>query len=288
MQFCHGPGFQLRGDADGRWPLVLASPHSGREYPAHFRRQSVLPLSQLRRAEDGFVDALLDGVAGVPVLAARYARSYLDCNRAADEIDPAMFDGPTGLPHRASERVDAGLGVIPRVAAQGLGIYAAPLPAAEAAARIDALHRPWHEQLATLLATARAAHGFAVLVDCHSMPSPTGPRPPQIVLGDCHGRSAAPALLLLLEGYFSALGWRVARNNPYAGGFTTRQHGRPGLGIHAVQVEIDRALYMDQARLQPHHGFAGVARAMAGMARLLVQELPGLGLAPAVWRDAAE
>ncbi len=274
------PGFSISGDVDGRWPLVMASPHSGRDYPASFLASSRLSPAQLRRAEDPFVDSLLDGVHGVPVLRARYGRAYLDLNRAADELDPAMFDGPPPVVPRATERVAAGLGVLPRVAAHGLDIYRRRIAPEEARLRIEQLHRPWHDQLGVLLARARARHGYAILVDCHSMPRPAGILPPQIILGDRHGASAAPALVGLMERHFAAAGWRVGRNIPYAGGHTTEHHAAPAAGIHTVQVEIDRALYMEPQRLVQHSGFAEVAAAMAGLSRLLVAAGPLLGLAP--------
>lgn len=277
------PPWRLTGDADGRWPLLLASPHSGRHYPPALLAGTRLSLMQLRRAEDGLVDALLDGVAGVPVISATHARCWLDLNRAPDELDPAMFDGPLPVPAAITERVQAGLGVIPRLAGHGLTIHARPLPAAEAAHRLARLHVPWHAQLAALLASARARHGAALLIDCHSMPSPTGIRPPQIVLGDCHGRSAHPALMAEVEAHFRESGWRVARNAPYAGGHTTRHHGQPASGIHAIQIEIDRALYLDPARLVLHAGAARVRTAMTGLVQRLLARWPALApeLAPA-------
>lgn len=281
------PGFNMTGDSDGRWPLVMASPHSGRAYPPAFLAASRLTQAQLRRAEDPFVDALLDGVRGVPILRAHYARAFLDLNRAADELDPAMFDGPPPGPARATERVAAGLGVLPRVAAHGLDIYRRRLPPDEARTRLAALHRPWHARIAELLDRARARHGFAVLIDCHSMPTPAGPLAPQIVIGDRHGASASTALVRLIERHFAAAGWRVARNVPYAGGHTTEFHGAAAAGIHAVQIEIDRSLYIDPQRLVRHEGFPAVAAAMEGLARLLVSATPLLGLAGPM-REAAE
>ncbi|MBC7506363.1 MAG: N-formylglutamate amidohydrolase, partial [Sandarakinorhabdus sp.] len=215
------PGFSGTGHTDGRTALVIASPHSGREYPPAFLAASRLPLVQLRRAEDGLVDQLLAGIDCAPVLCARFARTFLDLNRAADELDPTMFDGPVALPVRTTNRVTAGLGVVPRLAAHGQDIYTRRLDPADAARRITALHTPWHNRLATLLDRARPRHGHAILIDCHSMPTPTGLRPPQIVLGDRHGTSAAPALMRLIEQHFGSFGWRTARNTPYAGGHTT-------------------------------------------------------------------
>lgn len=281
------PAWTLTGDADGRWPLLLTSPHSGRHYPPALLAASRLSLLQLRRAEDAFVDALLDGIAGVPVLAATHARSWLDLNRRPDELDPAMFDGALAVPVAATERVQGGLGVIPRLAGHGLDIYARRLPAAEAAARLTQLHTPWHDEVARILGAAQARHGAALLIDCHSMPSPTGVRPPQIVLGDCHGLSADPAIVGTIEDHFSRAGWRVARNAPYAGGYTTRHHGQPASGRHVVQIEIDRALYLDSQRLSLTAGAAKVRSVLTGLVQRLLAEWPQLGAAPP-WAQAAE
>jgi N-formylglutamate deformylase len=286
------PGFSLSGDLDGRWPLVMTSPHSGREYPADFVASARLGLPQLRRAEDVLVDQLLAGVSGVPVMCARFGRAFLDLNRAADELDPAMFEGALRVPARMSERVEAGLGVVPRVVGVGLDIYRGKLPAAEAAHRIRALHAPWHKRIEALLAQAQARHGYAILLDCHSMPRPAGVMPPQIVIGDRQGRSASPALVALIEQHFASAGWRVARNNPYAGGHTTVHHGRPGLAVHAVQIEIDRTLYMDNGRMVPGAGFERMARQLQALVRVVLAAAPGLGLGVAgsgsALRTAAE
>lgn len=281
------PGFSVSGDSDGRWPLVIASPHSGREYPPAFLAASRLSLAQLRRAEDAFVDKLLDGIEGVPVLRARHGRAFLDLNRAEDELDPAMFDALAPLVPRHTDRVAAGLGVLPRVAAQGMDIYRRRIPGTEAEARLAALHRPWHARIAELLARAKARHGYAILLDCHSMPRPAGTLPPQIVLGDRFGTSAAPELVDVMERHFVAAGWRVARNAPYAGGHTTEFHAAAAAGIHAVQIEIDRNLYMDTQRLAQHEGFAKVAEQLTGLVKMLVGYAPMLGLGRQ-FREAAE
>jgi N-formylglutamate deformylase len=282
------PGFSLSGDQDGRWPLVLASPHSGRDYPQDFLRASPLSLNQLRRAEDAYVDHLLDGISGVPILKARWSRLFLDLNRAAHELDPAMFDGPLGVPAHASERVDCGLGVLPRIAGYGLDIYRTRLKPAEAAHRLASLHLPWHSRITSLLAQARSRHGHAVLIDCHSMPRPAGISPPQIVLGDRHGRSAGPLLIRLIETHFQGHGLRVARNAPYAGGYTTDHHGQPEASIHAVQIEIDRSLYMDPLRLTPNNGFDRMARMLQSLVHTLLQQIPALDLGTSSWPIAAE
>jgi N-formylglutamate deformylase len=284
---CLHPGFSISGDCDGRWPVLLTSPHSGREFPPAFLGMSRLSVAQLRRAEDALVDELLAGVTGVPVMRARFGRAFLDLNRGPDELDPAMFDGALTVPATAGERVAAGLGVVPRIAGHGLDIYRRRLPAAEAERRLASLHRPWHARIAEVLARARARHGHAILIDCHSMPTPVGINPPQIVLGDRFGQSAAPALVTMIEQHFVRAGWRVARNKPYAGGHTTVLHGDVGNGIHAVQIEIDRSLYIDPRSLNRHGGFDRVQAVMTGLAAVVRAAAPGLGLEPPL-REAAE
>ncbi len=282
------PGFAISGDIAGRTPLVLASPHSGREYPEAFVAASRLTLAQLRRAEDPFVDALLDGVRDAPVIKARFGRAWLDLNRAEDELDPLMFeDSACPLPPRRTDRVAAGLGVLPRVAAQGLDIYRRRIGPAEGWARIAGVHRPYHTRLAALLEQARLRHGYAILLDCHSMPPPALDPQPQLVVGDRWGASAAPSLTGFLENFFAAGGWRVARNSPYAGAYTAEAHGRPAAGVHVVQIEIDRALYMDPVRLVRHSGFGDVARRFTALVAALIEAAPRLALAPPL-REAAE
>ncbi len=289
MDDSHFPGFSQRGDDTGRWPLVLASPHSGQDYPAAFLAASRLSRAQLRRAEDPYVDQLIAGVVDVPVLTARYGRAFLDLNRAASELDPAMFDTALPLPVTVTDRVAAGLGVLPRVAAYGYDIYRRRLDPAEAVHRLTQLHRPWHDRISALLALAQARHGHAILLDCHSMPQPAGVMPPHIVLGDRFGSSAAPALVALIEQHFREAGWRVARNRPYAGGYTTEYHAGVANGIHTVQIEIDRNLYMDPNKLTPHAGFVRVAEVMTALVPRLIAAAPMLGLgAGPMHREAAE
>lgn len=281
------PGFTVSGDTDGRWPLVLASPHSGREYPAAFLAAARLSPAQLRRAEDPLVDELLEGVTDVPVLRARFARAYLDLNRGADELDPAMFDGPLPMAAKYTDRVAAGLGVLPRVAGQGLDIYRRRLAVTEAETRLSELHYPWHSRIATLIARARARHGYAILVDCHSMPPPQGSMAPQIILGDRHGTSASPALVGLVEAHFRSCGWRVGRNIPYAGGHTTEFHAARADGVHTLQIEIDRSLYLEPARFARGRHFAVVAAQMTGLVAAIAAAAPALDLTPR-FREAAE
>lgn len=283
--------YRISGPTEPAGPVVLASPHSGREYPPAFLAQSRLTLGQLRRAEDAYVDELLSdaAAAGAPLIAARYGRAYLDLNRDADEIDPAMIADP--MPPsagQASDRVAAGLGVVPRIAAHGLDIYASRLRLADVQSRLGALHRPYHAAIDTLIDAARRRHGYAILLDCHSMPTPPGAATaPQFVLGDLHGQTAAPRLVDAVDAAIVGEGYRVARNAPYAGGYTTLHHADPAGGVHVVQIEVDRALYMDPARLVRHAGFAGVARTMARLVETVLALAPGLGL-EATRREAAE
>ncbi len=286
----HPLPYRLLGAVAG--PVVLASPHSGRDYPPAFLAQTRLTVAQLRRVEDAYVDELLGGAvsAGAQLAAARYGRSFLDLNRAADELDPSMFaDSPMTSSSPPNERVAAGLGILPRLAAHGLEIYGGRLQIADAEARISAVHRPWHALLDRLTTEAVLRHGHVVLLDCHSMPTPGAPHgtaAPEFVVGDLHGRSAAPALVAAIERSLTLDGWRVARNAPYAGGYTTARHGRPVAGIHTIQIEIDRALYMDPARLAPHAGFNRIAATLRRLVEMLLRDAHTLGLAP--FAEAAE
>jgi N-formylglutamate amidohydrolase len=234
-------------------PLVFDSPHSGSRYPSAFLAASRLDPLTLRRSEDAFVDELfLPCVAlGAPLLRACFPRAFLDLNREPFELDPRMFDGP--LPdyvNTRSLRVAAGLGTIPRVVGDAQPIYRGRVAVAEALARVAALHRPYHQRLAGLVERTRARFGVAILVDCHSMPSTlaeTGSL--DIVLGDRFGASAAPWVVEALESTLLARGYRVRRNKPYAGGYIAEHYGAPAAGRHAVQIEVNRALYMDEARM---------------------------------------
>jgi N-formylglutamate amidohydrolase len=241
-------------------PLVLASPHSG----------SMLELATLRKSEDCYVDELFSDVfdVGAPLLRALYLRAFLDVNREPYELDPEMFDGPLpSFVNTSSSRVAAGLGTIARIVATRREIYRGKLPFNEVERRLALFYRPYHQRLRTLVARARDRFGFAILVDCHSMPSsglPLGPdSSPQgidVVLGDRSGLSCHPLITEAIEDSLQHMGYRVLRNNPYAGGFTTQHYGDPANGIHTVQIEINRALYMDEVTLQRGPGFAKLKR----------------------------
>ena len=237
-------------------PVVFSSPHSGRDYAAAFIAQSALDPHTLRSSEDAFVDELFAGApdCGAPLLAARAPRAWIDLNRACDELDPALIEGVLRGGH--NPRIASGLGVIPRVVANGRAIYAGRIGRAEAEARIDAAWRPYHATLRSLTDDALARFGEAVLIDCHSMPHeaieaharPGQPRP-EVVLGDRFGAAARRDVMDRIEAAFLSAGFRVARNAPFAGAYITQAYGRPSRNAHAVQIEIDRALYMDEARI---------------------------------------
>ncbi|WP_421999136.1 N-formylglutamate amidohydrolase [Reyranella sp.] len=256
-------------------PVVVASPHSGAVYPATFLAQAAVPLSALRRAEDAFVDELFAAAPslGMPLLAARFPRSYVDVNREPYELDPGMFEGPLPRPlnHRTT-RVAAGLGMIPRVAASGEAIYRGRVSSDEIERRLETCWRPYHGALSSLVLATQRQFGGVLLIDAHSMPSSasgSGHRDRDqrvdIVLGDNHGEACAPALVDAAARWLSGQGLKVLRNQPYAGGFTTQRYGRPALGHHALQIEINRALYMDENRHRKLAGATALARLMAGL-----------------------
>ncbi len=258
--------------------VVYASPHSGREYSDAFRAASVLDDAALRSSEDAFVDILF-GTApgfGAPLLMARAPRAWLDLNRATDELDPALIEGVRSK--GTNPRIGSGLGVIPRVVAGGRQIYAGRISRTEAEARIRDYWQPYHDRLEALLREARQKFGQAILIDCHSMPheaiealGQSGQRP-HVVLGDRFGASANSAIVDSIQAAFEESGFRVARNSPFAGAFTTQHYGRPSQGQHVVQVEIDRSIYMDEARIEPNARFdeirALISQAIARINRI--------------------
>ncbi len=252
--------------------VIFASPHSGRDYPAEFLARALPDRLAIRSSEDAFVDQLFDMVPGLgsPLLTARAPRAYIDLNRAADELDPAVIEGITRAPY--NPRVTSGLGVIPRVVAGGRAIYSGKLSLAEAEARLQQHWHPYHAALAALIEETRQSFGEAVLIDCHSMPHEaieahcrSGQSRPEVVLGDRFGAAAGRHVVDRLEAAFANAGLRVARNAPFAGAYVTQAYGRPSRGVHVVQVEIDRALYMDEARVRPLPEFATFRAAICGV-----------------------
>jgi N-formylglutamate amidohydrolase len=260
-------------------PLVFASPHSGQEYPPEFVAASKLPPILLRRSEDAFVDRIFGAAPahGAPLLRAHFPRAYIDPNREAFELDPAMFDAP--LPdyvNNRSPRVAAGLGTIARVVANGEEIYRDKLSFAEIRQRIETHYVPYHQALRSLLETTYARFGCYLLIDCHSMPSIGGPmdadpgaRRVDIVLGDCHGTSCAAGIVGLAERTLSGLGLTVRRNAPYAGGYTTRHYAGPREGRHTLQIEVNRFLYMDEHKIAPTAGLPRIVEAMTTLIGVL-------------------
>ncbi|MBL9035463.1 MAG: N-formylglutamate amidohydrolase [Rhodospirillaceae bacterium] len=258
-------------------PLVLASPHSGRFYPREFIAQSSLPEAVLRQSEDCFVDHLVAAAPdlGVPLIAAQFPRVYVDPNREPAELDQGMFAARLSAPVNAvSPRVLAGLGVIPRLAANEQEIYGRKLDVAEAEQRLGLFYRPYHQALGELVAEAKRQFGLCVLLDCHSMPS-AGAWMDSLhsrqridvdyVLGDCFGASCAERMTAAAESCLAERGAKVRRNNPYSGGYVAQAYGKPAQGVHVLQLEINRALYMDEAALLPSAGFAAVQEAMAAL-----------------------
>jgi N-formylglutamate amidohydrolase len=270
-------------------PFVFNSPHSGRFYPDDFLAAACLDKSEIRRSEDLLVDRLFAPVVtlGAPLMSAVYPRAYLDVNREPYELDPKMFAGR--LPAYAnvrSLRVAGGLGTIPRVVSDAANIYREPLPVEEGLQRIERIYRPYHDTLRRLLAQTHVGFGMAVLIDCHSMPSnirggPTRVRP-DFVLGDRFGASCMPELTNCVAETLEELGYTVCRNKPYAGGFITEHYGRPARGLHALQIEVNRALYMDEHLLEPHRGFEQLSNDLFRLAESL------LSLVDTPTREAAE
>lgn len=248
-------------------PVVFSSPHSGRDYPPAFLQATILPDQLIRSSEDAFVDELFSDAPrhGAPLLAARGPRAYIDLNRAADELDPAVIEGILRVPH--NPRISSGLGVIPRVVSQGRPIYRGKISLAEAEQRLHRHWHPYHEALHGLMDESLLRFGEAVLIDCHSMPheaieahARAGVPHPEVVLGDRFGASAGRDVVARIEAAFRSAGLRVVHNAPFAGAYITQTYGRPSRRQHAVQIEIDRALYMDEARIQRRPDFAAFQR----------------------------
>lgn len=292
-------GFQAAGKAHGfnpafeviepnrlLSPLVFSSPHSGRVYPPDFLAMARLDAPALRRSEDAYVDELFAaaGAVGAPLLRAHFPRAYLDLNREPYELDPKLFDGPLpSFANTRSLRVAAGLGTIPRVVADAREIYDRRLSLDMAMARIEALYNPYHAALRGLMERAQERFGVAILVDCHSMPS-GGAREPTLaarsekrrldfVIGDRYGASAAPGVVHGVEERLRAKGYQVQRNRPYAGGFITEHYGRPATGWHAIQIEISRALYMDETTVEKNARFPALVDDLSEMVAGLAQDV---------------
>lgn len=260
--------------------VIFASPHSGRDYGWAFLRRSVLDELAIRSSEDAFVDELFSSAPahGAPLIAARAPRAFLDLNRGADELDPALVRGIKRSGH--NPRVASGLGVIPRVVAGGREIYRGKLTQAEAQARLQEHWFPYHAKLRGLLDESLALFGEAILIDCHSMPHEavqnfvrTGTVRPEIVVGDRFGASAGNEVVERIEAAFRNAGFKVGRNTPFAGAYTAQAYGRPARNCHVVQIEIDRSLYMDEARIKPNANFDAVRSVLD----LIVSDISEIG-----------
>ncbi len=278
------PSFEVLAPADQRLPFVFNSPHSGCQYPKSFLEASRLDSRAIRKSEDAFVDSLFASVVplGAPLLRANFPRAYLDVNREPYELDPKMFDGR--LPSYAnvrSIRVAGGLGTVARIVSESQEIYRHRLPVDEALMRIEEIYKPYHSALRRLLAQTHVTFGHSVLIDCHSMPSSirTGgsDERPDFILGDRYGTSCAPDLTDFAASLLRGMGYSVSRNKPYAGGFITEHYGRPARGLHALQIEINRGLYMDEATHSPHEGYQRLKLDLAEFARELTA-MPDAGL----------
>lgn len=260
--------------------VVFASPHSGRDYPALFLRDTVLNEMEIRSSEDAFVDQLFDVAPnfGAPLLKAGAPRAFVDLNRSAEELDPAVIEGVRRQGH--NPRISSGLGVIPRVVANGRAIYRGKISLQEADRRIEMYWKPYHTMLQKLLDGAQQYHGQAILIDCHSMPHEAmdgmdrvGMTRPNVVLGDRFGASAGSAIMEQVEAAFASAGFNVARNAPFAGAYVTQAYGRPSRNQHAIQVEIDRSLYMDERLIRPNSDFNLIQKRL----RAVIEEVSAIG-----------
>ncbi|WP_224405609.1 N-formylglutamate amidohydrolase [Afifella sp. IM 167] len=284
--------FRILGPAEPATPFLFSSPHSGRYYPPGFLAASQLDPLAIRRSEDFMIDVLFSSVVErrAPLISAVYPRAYVDLNREPYELDPKMFREP--LPPRAngrSLRAAGGLGTIPRMVSEGRLIYPGPIALGEALMRIETIYHPFHDVLRRRLAETLAQFGTAVLIDCHSMPSSArnaapGLRP-DFVVGDRFGSSCAPELTECAVRVLRSLGYCVSRNKPYAGGYITEHYGRPSFGLHVLQLEVNRGLYMDEEAIRLHEGFEPLKRSLG----VLAGELMGLRIEPpAALEEAAE
>jgi N-formylglutamate deformylase len=286
------PPFEILEPASIQAPVFFNSPHSGSIYPREFLAASRLDIETLRRSEDSFVDALITGVVarGYPMMRAHFPRCFVDVNREPYELDPRMFDGRLpSFANTRSMRVAGGLGTVARVVGDAQEIYDRRIPVDEALRRIESLYKPYHRALRRLFGKLHRDFGAAMLIDCHSMPSTAGnkderPRP-EFVLGDRYGTSCVAIVSEIAEETLRSLGYSVSRNKPYAGGFITEHYGNPAAGLHCIQLEMNRALYMDERRYKQTAGFGQLAADLERLADRLAA-IPVEELRP--YRAAAE
>lgn len=258
-------------------PLVVDSPHSGRDYPADFAY--ICPSQLLRQTEDFLVDELVQGAvkAGATFVAATFPRSYIDVNRAENDIDPAVLAAPWVAPLELTERTALGLGLVRRLCMAGVPVYAAPLAVAEVKRRIENFYRPYHAALTAAINQRLELFGSSVLLNCHSMPSRSqdegnAPRP-DFILGDRNGTSCDPSVTRKVADFLHDMGYSVALNAPYKGMEIVRRHGLPQTGRHALQIEINRRLYMEERKLEKHAGFAALKSNLTELFAALANDL---------------
>src|SRR3954465_10095469 len=287
------PPFEIAEPETWRAPIIFNSPHSGSVYPAEFLKTSRIDVAALRRSEDSFMDELIGGMSelGFPTVTVNFPRSYVDVNREPYELDPRMFSGRLpSFANTRSMRVAGGLGPTPPVVGDGQEIYRDRIQVDDALARIETLYKPYHRALRRLINKVHQMFGTVVLVDCHSMPSVgvsrDEPRRPDIVIGDRYGTSCTPLLPDRVEETMGSLGYSIGRNKPYAGGFITEHYGNPASGLHAVQLELNRAIYMDERRRERSPRFAQIASDFAVLADVLASTIPFRDLGP--FQAAAE
>ena len=255
-----GTGIDVTNDGNPATSLILASPHSGRQYPPPFCEMTKLSEQQLRIGEDAYIDQLINPLSkfGIPILTAKFPRCFVDVNRGPDELPPEY--GPLHLTGKkpVSSRARAGLGVVPSRITHDLEIYKRPLSYIQAKNRIERLYRPYHAQLTHLLNSAQTRFGRALLIDCHSMPGrgPNGDKRADIILGDRFGKSCDNQITNDMERVFRSLGYSVVRNHPYAGGYVTHHYGNPDMGVDVIQIEFNKDLYLNPATLEPHEGMS--------------------------------
>jgi N-formylglutamate deformylase len=286
------PPFEILEPSAWHGPIMFNSPHSGSVYPRAFLANAQLDIATLRRSEDSFVDELFAGVVerGFPLMRAYFPRCFVDVNREPYELDPRMFDGRLpSFANTRSMRVAGGLGTVARVVGDAHEIYDQRIPVDEALARIEGLYKPYHRALRRLITGVHRDFGAAVLIDCHSMPSVAGNKDDRpradFVLGDRYGTSCVPVIAEAIETALTGFGYSVSRNKPYAGGFITEHYGNPSVGVHALQLEVNRALYMDERRYERSENFALLAANLITLADRIA-EIPLEEIRP--YRAAAE
>jgi len=286
------PSFEIVEPEQLRAPIIFNSPHSGSVYPEAFLSASRIDLATLRRSEDSFMDELIGDLStrGFPVVRVNFPRSYVDVNREPYELDPRMFEGRLpSFANTRSMRVAGGLGTVARVVGDAQEIYRQRIPVDDAIRRIEGLYKPYHRALRRLFTRVHRDFGAAVLIDCHSMPSSAGAKDERpradVVLGDRYGTSCVAPVAETIESTLRAQGYSVSRNKPYAGGFITEHYGNPAAGLHAIQLELNRALYMDERRFERSPSFVRLAADLETLADCLAA-IPIQELRP--YRAAAE